>query len=71
MQKTVVYFTSEFHFSITFLHCEISGSHSGSGGDEQSLLGYDVMSSAFNPLPLLFKTLLHGQKDCDFFSAGI
>ena len=24
----------------------------------------------FNPLPLLFKTLLHGQKDC-VFSAGI
>jgi hypothetical protein len=24
----------------------------------------------FNPLPLLFKALLHGQKDC-VFSAGI
>jgi hypothetical protein len=25
----------------------------------------------FNPLPLLFKALLHGQKDCVFFSGNL
>ena len=31
---------------------------------------YCLGVKVFNPLPLLFKTLLHGQKDC-VFSAGI
>jgi hypothetical protein len=30
-----------------------------------------ITISNFNPLPLLFKALLPGQKDCVFFSAGI